>query len=94
MDRLSASLNGPDQKLGPDHSTVLSKILNLLRRTIWLLVGIVIGLMMDDPALPFTFKSKKKVSKQNLNVLIVGAGISGIAIAKVGSKQQLRNSSE
>ena len=94
MDRLSASFNGPDQKLGPDNSTVLSKILNLLRRTIWLLVGIVIGLMMDDPALPFTFKSKKKVSKQNLDVLIVGAGISGIAIAKVGSKQQLRNSSK
>ena len=61
----------------------LSKILHLLKRTLWLVVGVLIGLLMDDPALPFTFKSKKKVSTQNLDVLIIGAGISGIAIAKV-----------
>ena len=83
MDRLSASLNGPDKKPVPDSFPILSKILYLLKRTFWFVVGVLIGLLVDDPALPFTFKSKKKVSTQNLDVLIIGAGISGIAIAKV-----------
>ena len=83
MDRLKASLNGPDHKPVPDKFPILSAILYLLKRTFWLLVGVLIGLVVDDPALPFTFKSKRKVSKQNLDVVIIGAGISGIAIAKV-----------
>ena len=56
---------------------------SLLKRTFWLLAGVLIGFLVDDPALPFILKSQKKVSKQNLDVLIIGAGISGIAIAKV-----------
>ena len=83
MDRLSASLNGPDRKQVPAKFPILSKILHLLWRTFWLVVGVLIGLVVDDPALPFTFKSKRKVAQQNLDVLIIGAGISGIAIAKV-----------
>ena len=82
MDRLAADNHEPDSQ-GPENSTVHSKILHLLKRTFFLVVGVLIGLLVDDPALPFTFKSKKKVSKQNLDVLIIGAGISGIAIAKV-----------
>ena len=84
MDKLTASHDDPSPDV-PDNSTILSKMLHLLKRTFWLVVGVLIGLLVDDPALPFTFKSKKKVSQQNLNVLIIGAGISGIAIAKVGA---------
>ena len=62
---------------------ILSKIIHLLKRTFWLVAGVLIGFLVDDPALPFILKSQKKVSKQNLDVLIIGAGISGIAIAKV-----------
>ena len=82
MDRLKADHSEPDDH-GPENSTILSKILHLLKRTFLLVVAVLIGLVVDDAALPFTFKSKKKVSKQNLDVLIIGAGISGIAIAKV-----------
>ena len=83
MDKLTTDPNDPDYQASTENSSVLSKILHLLWRTFWLVVGVLIGLIVDDPALPFTFKSKKKVSKQNLDVLIIGAGISGIAIAKV-----------
>ena len=82
MDRLTASHDDPDPD-DSENSSLLSKILYLLKRTFWFVVGVLIGLLVDDPALPFTFKSKKKVSTQNLDVLIIGAGISGIAIAKV-----------
>ena len=83
MDKLTTDPNDPDYQASTENSSVLSKILHLLWRTFWLVVGVLIGLIVDDPALPFTFKSKKKVSTQNLDVLIIGAGISGIAIAKV-----------
>ena len=83
MDKLTTDPNDPDYQASTENSSVLSKILHLLWKTFWLVVGVLIGLIVDDPALPFTFKSKKKVSKQNLDVLIIGAGISGIAIAKV-----------
>ena len=83
MDKLTTDPNDPDYQASTENSSVLSKILHLLWRTFWLVVGVLIGLIVDDPALPFTFKSKKKASKQNLDVLIIGAGISGIAIAKV-----------
>ena len=82
MDKLTASHDDPDPD-DSDNSSILSKILHLLWRTFWLVVGVLIGLVVDDPALPFTFKSKRKVAQQNLDVLIIGAGISGIAIAKV-----------
>ena len=85
MDKLTASHDDPNPNV-PDNSTIISKIIQLLNRTFWLVVGLLIGLLLDDPALPFTFKSKKKVTSQNLDVLIIGAGISGIAIAKVGAK--------
>ena len=90
MDRLAADQSEPDDHVR-ENSTILSKILHLLKRTFLLVVGVLIGLVVDDPALPFTFKSKKKVSKQNLDVLIIGAGISGIAIAKVVPSSIIRN---
>ena len=92
MDKLTTDPNDPDYQASTENSSVLSKILHLLWRTFWLVVGVLIGLIVDDPALPFTFKSKKKVSKQNLDVLIIGAGISGIAIAKVCLKILIRAS--
>ena len=63
---------------------MFSAILHLLRRTFWLVFGVLTALVCDTSALPYPLKFRKKVSQQNLDVLIVGAGISGIAIAKVG----------
>ena len=85
MDKLTASHDDPDPE-NSNNSSLLSRVIHLLKRTFWLVVGVLIGLLVDDPALPFTFKSKAKVAKQNLDVLIIGAGISGIAIAKVKFK--------
>ena len=63
---------------------MFSPVLRLLRRTFWLLFGVLTALLCDIHALPLSLPfSRKKVSRQNLDVLIVGAGISGIAIAKV-----------
>ena len=63
---------------------MFSTVLRLLRRTFWLLFGVLTALLCDIHALPLSLPfSRKKVSRQNLDVLIVGAGISGIAIAKV-----------
>ena len=88
MDKLTTDPNDPDYQASTENSSVLSKILHLLWRTFLFGVGVLIGLVVDDPALPFTFKSKRKVSKQNLDVVIIGAGISGIAIAKVDRNSQ------
>ena len=48
----------------------------------FLIFGVITGFILDDPNIPITLKPKRKVLEQNVDVLIVGAGISGIAIAK------------
>ena len=58
-------------------------LLQLLSSTFWLVFGVLTGLLFDDPSLPIKLKLKKKVSQQNLDVLIIGAGISGLTVGKV-----------
>ena len=65
--------------------------MQFIKTIFWLVFGIIFGLLTDDCSLPFSFRGKKKIRTQNLNVLIVGAGISGIAVAKVKYQKSQKN---
>ena len=58
---------------------MLQSIKNILFQTFLFLCGCLSSLLYGDP-LPI--RKSRKVSEQNVKVVIIGAGISGIAMAK------------
>ena len=59
---------------------MLSQLICFLKNLLWLLFNFISR----------WFRSEDKVLTQNLDVLIVGAGISGIAVAKVKTRTQCK----
>ena len=59
---------------------MLSQLICFLKNLLWLLFNFISR----------WFRSEDKVLTQNLDVLIVGAGISGIAVAKVITRTQCK----
>ena len=58
---------------------MLDKISEIFFRAFWLLIGLGMSVIYGDP---FLIRKSRKLRQQNVNVVIIGAGISGIAMAK------------
>ena len=58
---------------------MLDKIKDFLFQLFLFLIGCILSLLYGEP---MPIRSSRKVAQQNVQVLIIGAGVSGIAIAK------------
>ena len=59
--------------------TMMNNVKDFFFHLFWFLIGLVLSSLYGDP-LPI--KRSRKIRQQNVRVVIIGAGISGIAIAK------------